>query len=163
MRITKRTKSELTVSEIIATYFVRNSRGIKFKRGNKPDSLPQNTVLSEKKLRSILHKQHKLNPITEARRYKQLIDARNNPSYQSCSEILGVSKARISQRISLLKNIPSEISNLIEKQSNQDFLCFFTERKLRTLTNLSTDREKIDAFRQMIDTFNKKYNGLLMF
>ena len=163
MRDPKRSKAELKVSEIIAIYTVRDRRGVKFQRGDKLDYLPQNTIFSDRNLRSIIYKRNKANPIKEAKRFKTFIDARKKPPYDYIAFTFGVSKARISQMLSLLKNLPPEIISFIENQSNPNFLCFFTERKLRELTKMSTNLEKINAFQELLDDFNKKHELSLNF
>ena len=163
MRYTGRTKNKLKVSDIIATFYERTEQGMRFKTGYKPDCLPQNKVLSRRKLRSIEFKRQKQNPIIEAKRFKKFTEEHPSMPYWHIGEMFGMSKGRLSQLISLVTKLPSEISGFIEQQSDPEFLCFFTERKLRELTQLTTDTEKRDAFRQMIDRFNEKNNVLIVF
>jgi len=163
VRYAGRTKTELTVTEIIAIYSVCGNPDVRFLRGPKPDYLPKNKVSSKRNQKSLLFKSKKQNPIAEAKKINKFIEDHQNPTYECISEKFGVNRARISQMVSLLKNIPSEITDYVEKQSNPNFLCFFTERKLRKLTTLITDTEKIDAFRKMIASFNEKNNVSLVF
>ena len=136
---------------------------MRFKRGYKPDCLPQNKTLSRKKLRSIEFKRQKQNPIIEAKRFKKFTEDHPSMPYWYIGEMFGISKARLSQLISLVTKLPSEITNFIEKQNDPDFLCFFTERRLRELTTLDSNKKKIIAFKQLIETFNYKNKFSLVF
>jgi hypothetical protein len=51
--------------------------------------------------------------------------------------------------ISLVKKLPSEILDLFMDNKNSEKLLHITERKLRPITFLKTDREKIEAFNDL--------------
>jgi hypothetical protein len=58
----------------------------------------------------------------------------------------GVSKAKVSQMIALIKKLPQEIVNYFYMENNSENMKYFTERKLRPLTILNSDEEKIESF-----------------
>ncbi len=124
MRYTGRIKNELTVSEIIAIFYERTVQGMRLKRGYKPGCLPQNKTLSKRKLRSFQFKQEKQNPIIEVKRFKKFTEDHPSMPYWYICEMFGMSKARLSQLISLVTKLPSEITDFIEKQTDPDFLFF---------------------------------------
>ena len=57
--------------------------------------------------------------------------------YDDIAGMSGVSKARVSQMIALIKRLPDEIVD------------YFPERRLRPLTLMATDGEKINRFNEM--------------
>ena len=69
--------------------------------GEKPGFLPKNAASSMREYRSLNYKNDKRNPVVEAKRIQFFIDQNNNPSYRYISARLSVSKARVSQMMSL--------------------------------------------------------------
>jgi hypothetical protein len=65
------------------------------------------------------------------------------------AERFDVSKARVSQMIALVKRLPKEIMDYFHREDISENLNGFTERKLRPLTVLVSDKEKIERFQEM--------------
>lgn len=66
--------------------------------------------------------------------------------------MFGFSKARISQIIALIKRLPDEIVDYFHMENNFEELKYFTERRLRPLTLMASDEEKIERFNEMKQT-----------
>ena len=91
-----------------------------------------------------------LSPLAEARRYQALLE--NDPYVKTRTDVareLGVSKARVTQVLGLLKLAP-EVQNALLALRDQKPLRFFSERRLRPLTRISHPKKQVRAFRRMI-------------
>jgi hypothetical protein len=64
----------------------------------------------------------------------------------------GVTSARFSQMIALAKRLPDEIIDVFSDEEHADKLHYITGRKLRPITLLKTDAEKIAAFEKLMYT-----------
>lgn len=153
MRYAKRTKTELTVTEIIATFAVYGKPGVKFMRGPKPDYLPKNQVLSDKKFQGMMGKTKKQNVILEAQKYIEHLEQNPHVTYSDIATKFHTNKVRVCRLIQLFQNLPPEIKNFISAQNNPDFNWHFSERKLRELTAIETKNEKIKSFEEMVKNF----------
>ena len=65
------------------------------------------------------------------------------------AEIFGISRARVTQCLNLLK-LPPVIVGFLEANDDTAILHYFTERRLRPLTRLADDQEKWDQFEDML-------------
>ena len=83
-------------------------------------------------------------------RYLKLYHSGRYPTYETIAKKHDVTRARICQMIALAKKLPNEISDLFIDSKNSDKLRHITERKLRPLTLMKSDDEKIAAFEKMI-------------
>ncbi len=90
------------------------------------------------------------NPVLEGLRYLKLYHSGHYPTYETIAKKHDVTRARICQMIALAKKLPSEISDLFIDSKNSDKLRHITERKLRPITLMKSDDEKIAAFEKMI-------------
>ncbi len=61
----------------------------------------------------------------------------------------GVSKARVCQMIALCKKLPVRITDNLKNTEEPEIMKYFTERRLRPLTLLASDEDKIRAFEEM--------------
>ena len=62
----------------------------------------------------------------------------------------GITRARICQMITLARKLPDEIVAVFSDINYADKLQHITERKLRPITLMKTDREKIEAFNELM-------------
>ena len=91
-----------------------------------------------------------LSPVAEARRYQTLLE--NDPSIETRTDVareLGVSKARVTQVLGLLKLAPA-VQNALLALRDQRSLRHFSERRLRPLMRISHPKKQVRAFRQML-------------
>ena len=86
----------------------------------------------------------------EGLRYLKLYHSGHYPTYETIAKKNDVTRARICQMIPLVKKLPSEILDLFMDNKNSEKLLHITERKLRPLTFMKTDREKIEAFNDLM-------------
>jgi hypothetical protein len=78
-----------------------------------------------------------------------------NPSanYDDLSIDAGITKARVGQMIALCKRLPPEITEYLINTDEPEILKHFTERRLRPLTLLTSDDDKIIKFMEMKEAF----------
>jgi hypothetical protein len=72
-------------------------------------------------------------------------------TYQDLANRYNISKARVCQMVALIKKLPQEIIDFLSDSSKN--IEFFTERRLRPLTHLVSDREKIKKFNEIKKKF----------
>ena len=89
------------------------------------------------------------NPVLEGQRYFNLHLSGDYPTYETIAKKFGVSRARICQMIALAKNLPDEITGLFSDSKYLTRLHHITERKLRLLTLMKSNSEKIKAFEKL--------------
>jgi ParB-like chromosome segregation protein Spo0J len=90
------------------------------------------------------------NPIKEAMKYKAYLDSGEVRSQADLARKLGVSRAKVTQMLNLLK-LDADIQGFIaELEKNDERLPFLTERKLRHLTRLEMPTEQRACFKSLI-------------
>ena len=62
--------------------------------------------------------------------------------------------SRVYQMIALCKRLPPEITDYLINTDEPEILKHFTERKLRPLTLLASDEDKIKKFDEMREALN---------
>jgi ParB-like chromosome segregation protein Spo0J len=113
--------------------------------------MPRATVFSYWDLR--LHKSFEperrvpTNPIKQALAMTQLLEAPEIRSKADIAKRLGISRARVTQTINLLKLAP-EIRKHVLSLSDEE-AAFFTERRLRPLTQVSSREAQLEAFHEL--------------
>ena len=89
-------------------------------------------------------------PLVEAKRYRNLL---NDPLINNQSDIardLGITRARISQVMSLLKLAP-EIQKILLGFEDQKMIKFFSEYRLRPLLTINNPNQQVKEFKKMIN------------
>lgn len=89
-------------------------------------------------------------PLVEARRYQNLL---NDPLINNQSDIardLGITRARVSQVMSLLKLAP-EIQKTLLGFKDQKMVRFFSEYRLRLLLTIYNSNQQIKEFKKMMN------------
>ncbi|BBO78532.1 hypothetical protein DSCW_59490 [Desulfosarcina widdelii] len=56
--------------------------------------------------------------------------------------------------VDICKRLPSEITDYLMNIDDPETLKFFTERRLRPLTLMATDDDKITRFKEMVEAIN---------
>ena len=90
------------------------------------------------------------NPLIEAKRYRNLL---NDPLINNQSDIardLGVTRARVSQVMSLLK-LPPEIQKTLSGFTDQKMIQFFSEYRLRPLLTIYNPNQQVKEFKKMMN------------
>jgi hypothetical protein len=96
-----------------------------------------------------LRKNNWKNPIFEGQKYLTYLESNPDFKYKDIAKKFKVSRARVSQMIALVRKLPKEILDYFYKENNSEELKYLTERKLRPLTLLKSDSEKIEQFKNM--------------
>jgi len=126
VRYARRTKTELTVTEIIAIYCIRDRRGVKFLKCPKPDFLPKNKVLSKKKFQGLIGKDKKQNVIIEAQEYIEYLAQNPNVTYSGIATKYHTNKVRVCRLIQIFQSLPPEIKReKAEKEAEKGTAPFF--------------------------------------
>ena len=85
-----------------------------------------------------------------AQSLQEMLDAGVVNSRADLARRLGVSRARVTQLLSLLK-LPAPIVQFLTRCRDPIVLCHFSERRLRPLAKLPSDAEGLAAFRKMLE------------
>ncbi len=149
---TQRTKS---VSEIIPCYYIYNHKKQVLSKGQKSAIFPANKAITQKDWkRSIRQKRILKNLFWIGFEFVEYLSKNPNATYDDLSLDGGITKARVCQMIALCKRLPPEITEYIINTDGTEILKHFTERKLRPLTLLASDEDKIKKFYEMREVLN---------
>ena len=144
------TKDYKTFSEIIHWYFRYYGKTKILCRGRKPDLIQQNKVPTQREWRKYEFLLNKKNVVLEGYAYLRFIENSVKGTYVEAGKVFGVYPERIRQKVMLVKRLPKEILDFLAQQTDPKILAYFTERRLRPLTRLKTDEEKMERFRGMV-------------
>ena len=89
-------------------------------------------------------------PLLEARRYANIL--RSDPFVKTQADLareLGVSRVRITQVMSLLRLAP-EIQDHLLHLTDQRAIRFFSENRLRPLTQIANPERQLEEFRKLL-------------
>lgn len=89
------------------------------------------------------------NPIKVGFQFAQYLTDHPESTYDDLAGISGVSKARVCHMIALYKRLPDQITDYLMNTDEPEILKYFTERRLRPLTLLESNDEKINRFDEM--------------
>jgi hypothetical protein len=88
--------------------------------------------------------------IHKAIEWKGMLDDGIVGSLSELARGKGISRTRVTQILNLLK-LPSEIKENLANQTNQKFIRFFTERRLREIATIRHPGGQIRKFQEMED------------
>lgn len=71
-------------------------------------------------------------------------------TYAQAAEIVGVCRGRVFQLVSLVTRLPKEITDFLAANKDPVIRVHFSERRLRPLTLMESDEQKIKRFRAML-------------
>ena len=91
------------------------------------------------------------NPIQVGFQFVQYLKDHPDSTYADLSTISGVSKARVCQMVALYNRLPARITDYLMNTDESEILKNFTERRLRPLTLLASEDEKLKKFDEMIE------------
>lgn len=117
--------------------------------GEKPDWLPVGEIPAQRQWQERQRWHEKPNAIEEACAYLDCLESVPNGTYTDVAESFGVTKTRVCQMLALLKKLPPEITDAIACTEDDRFRAFFTERRLRALTVLPEDGDKLKQFAEL--------------
>lgn len=129
-------------------------KGRLFVRGAKPTELSETAKITARQWKVHQNDQKRENPIQTGFRYLKVFEQNSVTSYAKAAQILGVSRIRVYQMVSLVTKLPREITDYVLQQpDDQCAQRHFTERRLRPLTVLKSDEEKVVQFGIMVEGF----------
>lgn len=132
--------------------FVFNDGNSLYETFSLPDlkkQIPPNPVKSKKTKRPIRKTKKISNPVRDGFLYIQFLEENPHATYADLASAKGITKARISQMIAVCRRLPKEITEFLIETDDPSILAYFTERRLRPLTRMNSDIEKIEKFNQM--------------
>lgn len=89
------------------------------------------------------------NPVRTGFEFVEYLNKNPVATYDDLSVDAGITKARVCQMIALRKRLPPEITDYLINTDEPEILKHFTERRLRPLTLLESDEDKIKKFDEM--------------
>ena len=126
-------------------------------KGEKGKSIPKDKILGQREWHRYLTQAKKKNPVLEGYKYLECLQESSDSTYGIVAEKFNTSKARVCQMIALVIRLPKEIIDFLVSQDDPQSLSYFTERKLRPLTLLESDEEKVMRFRGMVEDYDSQY------
>jgi hypothetical protein len=94
------------------------------------------------------------NPVRTGFEFVEYLSKNPNATYDDLSFDTGITKARVCQMIALCKRLPPEITDYLINTDEPEILKHFTERRLRPLTLLVSDEDKIKKFDEIREALN---------
>ena len=123
-----------------------------------PPGAPGKRVLSSRGLRDAERAERKLqrlestpNVVHQARRYTEELHRRQPIAKSQLADELGVSRVRLYQMLRLLE-LPKPILDYLESADSPEQREFFTERRLRPLTETKDASDQMAMFREMMES-----------
>lgn len=116
-------------------------------KGEKPAQFAPNRVVSQRDWEYSLRPEKKYpNPVKVGFKFVQYLKNHPDSTYDDLSEMSGVSKARVCQMVALCNKLSAQITDYLMNTDEPEVLKHFTERRLRPLTLLASDEDKILKF-----------------
>jgi hypothetical protein len=121
-----------------------------FVRGTVPTELAGIAKVSQRRWDQYARDQERENPILTGLRYLRLFEQESVTTYAHAASILGVSRQRVYQLVSLVTKLPALIKDYLIRNEDPAIDRFFTERRLRPLIVLPDDDAKHRLFASML-------------
>jgi len=90
------------------------------------------------------------NAIVTGMRYLRVFDRESVTTYAQAAELLGVSRQRVYQFVSLVTKLPAEVHDVLLSNEDRALARHFTERRLRPLARLDSNEDELAAFEAML-------------
>ena len=132
-------------------YISLDSRRQTVNFGPKPASLPPSRRAWKRDIKHLEYLNNHSFVLDEARRYQDCFERKGVDTKAEVTEIFGVSRARVTQYLNLLKLPKSIIHFLDENQGNLQIRKYLTERRLRPLTWMDNKEQCMKKFNEMIN------------
>jgi len=87
--------------------------------------------------------------LDEAHRYQEYLERKDVNTKAEIAEIFGVSRARVTQYLNLLKLLKAIMQFLEKNIESAEFEKCFTERRLRPLTLIENEKQCIEKFNML--------------
>ena len=131
-------------------YISLNSRRQTVNFGPKPSNLPPSRRAWARDIKRLKYLNNHSYALDEARRYQECFERKGVDTKVEVAEIFGVSRARVTQYLNLLKLPKSIIHFLDENRENLQVRKNITERKLRPLTWIDDEEQCTKRFFEIV-------------
>jgi hypothetical protein len=119
-------------------------------RGWKPKELASVAKISARCWQQYENHCKRENPILKGLRFLRIFEQESVKTYAEAAEILGCSRQRVYQVVSLVTKLPGQIKDFLVANEDPYILRHFTERRLRPLMRLASDADKLTHFAGML-------------
>jgi hypothetical protein len=117
------------------------------KVGKPPEEQPK----TARRLRTRVRKGEVVNAVKVARKYQKFLERPEVLGYQQAAKKFGVSKPVISTYLAILNRLPTSFVEWLENCPDKLVVAFFSERRLRPVTRIEGDREKVNVLRALLN------------
>lgn len=117
------------------------------KVGKPPEEQPK----TARRLRTRVRKGEVVNTVKVARKYQNFLERPEVLGYQQAAKKFGVSKPVVSMYMAILTRLPASFIEWLENCSDKLVLAFFSERRLRPVTRVEGEVEKVKALRVLLN------------
>ncbi len=148
----------LTINIEYITEAFDKKKQVKF--GQKSETLMKFKNINKRTVKHYKFIEGLTNPIVEALKYQECFERKGVSTKAEVGEILGVSRARVVQYLNLLKLPNPIIDFMLENHENKRICQFFTERRLRPLTQIEDKIQCLEKFHILLD---EKKGGDMVF
>lgn len=132
-------------------YYTRTySVGPLFIRGEKPRELARIAKITARQWQHYQSVTTRNNPVLQGLQWLRLFEKESVRTYAQAAEIAGVHRSRVFQLVSLVTKLPREITDFLVANKDPFVRAHFSERRLRPLTLLESDKDKVWQFRAML-------------
>ena len=136
----------------LTPYYSRTcSTGLLLVRGQKPEELAHLARITARQWRRYVKRQDWENPIVKGLRFLQVFEQPAVTTYAEAASILGASRQRVYQLTSLVRKLPDEVTRFLLGTEDPTIQGYSTERRLRPLTMLGSDEEKVAGFAALLE------------
>lgn len=119
--------------------------------GKKPSNIPSSRRALARDIKRLVYLNNHSFVLDEARRYQECFERKGVDTKAEVAEIFGVSRARVTQYLNILK-LPGKIIQFLENnKDNIEIRTYLTERRLRPLTWIDLKEQCMKKFYEMID------------
>jgi hypothetical protein len=94
--------------------------------------------------------QERENPILAGMRCRRAFEDESVNTYAQAAEIVGVSRQRVYQMVSLVTKLPDGVKDFLLRNDDPVLSRFFTERRLRPVTHVVGDDAQMACFRELL-------------
>ena len=120
-------------------------------RGEKPLEIADIDSITARQWKMYQNHLHRQSPILTGLRYLKVFEQESVTSYAKAAAVLGVSRIRVYQLVSLVTKLPKEITSyLVQRNDVPSIRRYFTERRLRPLVMQSCKEEQMATFKEML-------------
>ena len=151
VRNANRTNSARSAWELTPYYSRTCDNGRLFVRGEKPAELAHLARINGRQWRRYQNDCDREEPILKGMRFLHVFEDESVSTYAEAAEILGVSRQRVCQLVSLVAKLPDEVNEFLVASEDPAIGRYFTERRLRPLTKLGRDEDKLAQFTVMLE------------